>query len=72
VPFLLKDVSVQMAGTVTSNCCKLYADDLSTRDSTLVERYKRCGLVIFGKTNTPEMGLAASTETALHGVTRNP
>ncbi|MBE0548509.1 MAG: amidase, partial [Rubrivivax sp.] len=72
VPFLLKDVSVQMAGTVTSNCSKLYADHLSTQDSTLVERYKRCGLVIFGKTNTPEMGLAASTETALHGVTRNP
>ncbi|MDP1647689.1 MAG: amidase [Rubrivivax sp.] len=72
VPFLLKDVSVQMAGTVTSNCSKLYADQLSTQDSTLVERYKRCGLVIFGKTNTPEMGLAASTETALHGITRNP
>jgi Asp-tRNA(Asn)/Glu-tRNA(Gln) amidotransferase A subunit family amidase len=72
VPFLLKDVSVQMAGTVTSNCSKLYADYVATQDSTLVERYRRCGLVIFGKTNTPEMGLAASTETALHGVTRNP
>jgi amidase len=72
VPFLLKDVSVQMAGTVTSNCSKLYAGNLATQDSTLVDRYKRCGLVIFGKTNTPEMGLAASTETALHGITRNP
>jgi amidase len=72
VPFLLKDVSVQMAGTITSNCSRLYADNLATQDSTLVDRYKRCGLVIFGKTNTPEMGLAASTETALHGVTRNP
>ncbi len=72
VPFLLKDVSVQLAGTVTSNSCKLFADSVAAVDSTLVERYKRAGLVIFGKTNTPEMGLAASTETALNGTTRNP
>jgi Asp-tRNA(Asn)/Glu-tRNA(Gln) amidotransferase A subunit family amidase len=72
VPFLLKDVSVQMAGTVTSNCSKLYADVIATQDSTIVERYRHAGLVIFGKTNTPEMGLAASTETALFGITRNP
>jgi amidase len=72
VPFLLKDVSVQLAGTVTSNGSALFADAVAAADSTLVERYKQAGLVIFGKTNTPEMGLAASTETALHGVTRNP
>jgi len=72
VPFLLKDVSVQMAGTVTSNCSKLFADVVATQDSTIVERYRQAGLVIFGKTNTPEMGLAASTETAMYGVTRNP
>ncbi len=72
VPFLLKDVSVQLAGTVTSNSCKLFADAVAERDSTLVERYQQAGLVIFGKTNTPEMGLAASTETALNGTTRNP
>lgn len=72
VPFLLKDISAQLEGTVTSNSCKLYANAVATRDSTLVARYKQAGLVIFGKTNTPEMGLAASTESALHGSTRNP
>jgi Asp-tRNAAsn/Glu-tRNAGln amidotransferase A subunit and related amidases len=72
VPFLLKDVSVQLAGTSTSNSCKLYAGPVAQEDSTLVARYKQAGLVIFGKTNTPEMGLAASTETALNGTTRNP
>ncbi len=72
VPFLLKDVSVQLAGTQTSNCSRLFAGSVAQTDSTLVERYRRAGLVIFGKTNTPEMGLAASTETALHGTTRNP
>ncbi|CAB3789655.1 amidase [Pararobbsia alpina] len=72
VPFLLKDVSVQMAGTSTSNSSKLYAGVIAQQDSTLVSRYRQAGLVIFGKTNTPEMGLAASTETALNGTTRNP
>jgi amidase len=72
VPFLLKDVSVQLSGTVTSNGSKLYLGSVAERDTTLVERYKQAGLVIFGKTNTPEMGLAASTETALNGTTRNP
>jgi amidase len=72
VPFLLKDISVQLAGTVTTAGSKLFAGNVAQHDSTLVERYKRSGLVIFGKTNTPEMGLAASTETALNGVTRNP
>ena len=72
VPFLLKDVSVQLAGTVTSNGSRLFADALAEQDSTAVARYRQAGLVIFGKTNTPEMGLAASTESALFGPAHNP
>jgi Asp-tRNA(Asn)/Glu-tRNA(Gln) amidotransferase A subunit family amidase len=37
-----------------------------------VERYKKAGLVIFGKTTSPELGLSPSTESALFGKTRNP
>jgi Asp-tRNA(Asn)/Glu-tRNA(Gln) amidotransferase A subunit family amidase len=72
VPFLLKDVSVQLAGTVTSNGSRLFADATADQDSTAVARYKQAGLLIFGKTNTPEMGLAASTESALFGPAHNP
>jgi amidase len=72
VPFLLKDVSVQLAGTVTLNGGSLFAGAVAAQDSTVVSRYKQAGLVIFGKTNTPEMGLAASTETTLYGSTANP
>jgi amidase len=42
------------------------------RDEELVARYKTAGLVIFGKTNTPELGMANVTEPELFGPTRNP
>ena len=37
-----------------------------------MERYLNAGLVIFGKTNTPEFGLTVTTEPSLYGPTRNP
>lgn len=72
VPFLLKDVSLMLRGQVTTQGARLFRDFVAESDSTLTERYKRAGLVIFGKTTTPEFGLAASTETTLTGSTRNP
>ena len=41
-------------------------------DNEIVTRCRRAGLVVLGKTNTPEFGLAAVTEPELHGPTRNP
>lgn len=72
VPFLLKDASADLAGTPTTLGARILANQVAGADSTLVERYKAAGLVIFGKTTTPEFALAASTETSLTGVTRNP
>ncbi|WP_209427540.1 amidase [Pararhodobacter sp. SW119] len=72
VPFLLKDASADLAGTPTINGTRLLCDHLATADSTLVARYRAAGLVIFGKTTAPEFSLAASTESSLHGQTRNP
>jgi amidase/aspartyl-tRNA(Asn)/glutamyl-tRNA(Gln) amidotransferase subunit A len=49
-----------------------FVDNPADHDSEITARYKRAGLVIFGKTNTPEMGLAPSTEPRRFGPTRNP
>ncbi|HYW02527.1 MAG TPA: amidase family protein [Gammaproteobacteria bacterium] len=72
VPFLLKDLHLLMEGTETTGSCALLAGGRADHDSTLVARYKRAGLVIFGKTNTPELGLTVSTEPLMYGATRNP
>jgi len=72
VPFLLKDLGPKLAGTATTDSSKLYADDIAETDSPLTSLYKAAGLVIFGKTNTPELGLEPITEPAMFGPTRNP
>lgn len=72
VPFLLKDLHALYTGTVTSNGCRFFRDNRADHDTELVARYKRGGLVIFGKTNTPEFGLTITTEPLLLGATRNP
>lgn len=41
-------------------------------DSPNVARLREAGFIILGQTAAPEFGLVSVTETALHGVTRNP
>jgi amidase/6-aminohexanoate-cyclic-dimer hydrolase len=72
VPYLLKDLGALYAGAVTSYGSALFKDFVADHDSEITARLKRSGLVIFGKTNTPEMGIATSTEPRLFGPTRNP
>jgi len=72
VPFLLKDITARLQGVPTGAGSRLFQDQPCGADSALVAAYRRAGLVIFGKTNTPEFGLACTTEPALFGPTRNP
>jgi amidase len=73
VPFLLKDV---MGGadqgvrlTVGS---KFLQSHVARADTELVKRFKRAGLVVIGRTNTPEFSIPPATEPALFGATKNP
>ncbi len=72
VPFLLKDLALLHAGTRTTNGCRFYSDVVADHDSELVSRYKRAGLVTFGKSASPEFGLTTTTESLLFGQTHNP
>jgi Asp-tRNA(Asn)/Glu-tRNA(Gln) amidotransferase A subunit family amidase len=72
VPYLLKDLGAQLTGTRTTGSGKLYADFVADHDSTIVARYRAAGLNTFGKSASPEQGLAPSTEPVMHGPCRNP
>jgi len=72
VPFLIKDLITAYAGEPMRNGSRLFKDFVPPEDEELTRRYKAAGLVIFGKTNTPELGVSNVTEPELFGPTRNP
>ena len=72
VPFLVKELVASVTGAPTTFASRLYANNVPAADSEIVARFRRAGLVIFGKTNSPEFGLSPTTESRLYGVTRNP
>lgn len=72
VPFLLKDLGTSYGGQMMSSGSRIYADDLAGHDHAMTARYKAAGLSIFGRSTSPEFGLTATTESLLHGKTRNP
>jgi amidase len=72
VPYLLKDLITEMAGVPFTEGSRYLRGVVSHYDSELVRRLRRAGLVIVGKTNTPEFGMVPTCEPLLHGATRNP
>jgi amidase len=72
VPFLAKDIGPALAGAPLASGSRLFASYIPSEDGELFSRYKRAGLVFFGKTNVPEFGLLPVTEPELYGPCRNP
>jgi len=72
VPFLVKDLLASVAGTPTGSGNRLMNEVIQPADSELVRRFRQAGLVILGKTNTPEFGITPYTEPEVAGPTRNP
>ncbi len=72
VPYLLKDLGPLYAGTVSTFGSSIFRNFVADHDSEMTVRLKRAGLVIFGKTHSPEFGLSTSSESRLFGATHNP
>lgn len=72
VPFLLKDLGAPQAGIRMTGGSRLLIDNIADEDSELTRRYRQAGLIVLGRTNTPEMGLLPTTEPTLFGPTHNP
>jgi amidase len=72
VPFLLKDFAAEWEGVPFVEGSWLPGDYVSPFDQELVIRYREAGLVMCGKTNTPEFAAGPTTEPQRFGPTRNP
>ncbi|NIO41583.1 MAG: amidase [Burkholderiales bacterium] len=72
VPFLLKDLTMAYAGVPLRSGSRFHEHYVPDYDSELVKRYKDAGVIVLGKTNTPEYGLVPFTEPELFGPTNNP
>jgi len=72
VPFLLKDIGQEFAGQPHTAAAAPNRDRIAPEHSFYTRRCLAAGLVIFGRTATPELGLRAQSESRLWGPSRNP
>ncbi len=72
VPFLLKDLSQEYKGYPTTFGSRALQNWIAEEHSLTTQRFLDAGLVIFGKTATPELGAKGITEPELWGPCRNP
>jgi amidase len=72
VPFVLKDLGEPQAGRPERMGCRALRDQVALATAWTVHRYEAAGLIICGRTNTPEFGNHCATEPMLSGLTLNP
>jgi amidase len=71
LPIAVKDLE-DTAGMRTTYGSTIFADHVPDKDSLVVERLRRAGAIVIGKTNTPEFGAGSNTFNRVFGATRNP
>ncbi len=71
VPVSIKDLT-PTKGIRTTWGSKIFEHHVPDEDAITVERLKRAGAIVVGKTNTPEFGAGGNTFNAVFGATRNP
>jgi amidase len=73
VPFLIKDLMLQAKGVPCDFGSRLFRGAfIAPQDTELMSRFRKAGVITWGRTNTPELGFANVTEPILYGPTRNP
>ena len=73
VPFLPKDINVEVAGMhLTSSCRWLEGLPPAAEDAPLAARWRSAGLSLLGRTNTPEFATEFVCEPTWRGSTQNP
>lgn len=71
LPFAFKDTHA-VAGWRTTYGSPLRADHVPERDELVVERVRRAGVVVIGRTNVPEFAAGSHTFNRVFGTTLNP
>jgi amidase len=74
VPFLMKDLGCHSAGDPMHEGMGFLKRIgwVEEEDTWLARRFSEAGLVLLGKTNTPELGILPTTEPTAYGPARNP
>ncbi|HEX7223231.1 MAG TPA: amidase, partial [Candidatus Limnocylindrales bacterium] len=71
VPIALKDLDTT-AGIATTFSCRAFAGNVPDFDLAHVAKTRAAGFIVLGKTNTPEFGTTAFTDSPLNGPCRTP
>ena len=71
VPVSVKDC-IDVAGVRCTNGSLFFKDYVPERDALIIQRLRRAGAVIVGKTNLHEFAYGSTTQNPHYGPTRNP
>jgi len=72
VPYLIKDLGFFETGEPATFGSRLFKDFVADHESAYVTRCKKAGLVLMGRSSSPEFGLNPNTEPRLYGSCHNP
>lgn len=72
VPFLIKQGCARIKNRSSDTGSRFKLNQTASEDDELVTRIRHGGVTIVGQSTMPEFGNAPTTESVLHGPTRNP
>ena len=71
VPFLIKE-GTAVKGLPWNTASRMAVGRIADTDDEVTRRFRRAGITLMGLSTAPEMANAPTTESVLHGPTRNP